>query len=184
MRSQYLLAYEPSNQALDGSYRKIEIQLANPRTCKRKGQAHAPPGIFCQDRRRKNSSRVETIHEDRRAGCISHSASFRFKVIAMSNYEFVTVWHIDAPIERVWDDDQRSDKLARMVARRFARRRTEKGRRGRSRQHSPVNVEKCLPYKLEFDSEVVADRDHEADRSPSIRRTRQAVDCGNSAARR
>ncbi|MCE7961510.1 MAG: VWA domain-containing protein [Acidobacteria bacterium ACB1] len=30
MRSQYLLAYEPSNQNRDGSFRKIEIQLVNP----------------------------------------------------------------------------------------------------------------------------------------------------------
>ena len=29
MRSQYLIAYEPTNRALDGSYRKIEIQLVN-----------------------------------------------------------------------------------------------------------------------------------------------------------
>lgn len=30
MRSQYLIAYEPSNQNRDGSYRRIEIQLTNP----------------------------------------------------------------------------------------------------------------------------------------------------------
>ena len=30
MRSQYLIAYEPSNQVLDGSYRKIEIQIVDP----------------------------------------------------------------------------------------------------------------------------------------------------------
>lgn len=30
MRSQYLLAYEPENQALDGSYRTIEIKITNP----------------------------------------------------------------------------------------------------------------------------------------------------------
>ena len=29
MRSQYLIAYEPQNQALDGSYRKIEIQVVS-----------------------------------------------------------------------------------------------------------------------------------------------------------
>src|SRR5213075_2459068 len=29
MRSQYLLAYEPTNQTRDGAYRRIEIQLAN-----------------------------------------------------------------------------------------------------------------------------------------------------------
>lgn len=30
MRSQYLIAYEPSNQKRDGSYRQIEIRLINP----------------------------------------------------------------------------------------------------------------------------------------------------------
>ena len=30
MRSQYLIAYEPTNQNRDGTYRNIEIQLANP----------------------------------------------------------------------------------------------------------------------------------------------------------
>lgn len=35
MRSQYLIAYEPTNRALDGSYRKIEIQLANTELAKK-----------------------------------------------------------------------------------------------------------------------------------------------------
>lgn len=30
MRSQYLIAYEPTNQSRDGSYRTIEVQVANP----------------------------------------------------------------------------------------------------------------------------------------------------------
>jgi VWFA-related protein len=30
MRSQYLISYEPTNQNRDGSYRQIEVQLANP----------------------------------------------------------------------------------------------------------------------------------------------------------
>lgn len=34
MRSQYLIAYAPSNQKRDGSYRKIEIQLTNPEVAK------------------------------------------------------------------------------------------------------------------------------------------------------
>ncbi|MGI8788272.1 MAG: VWA domain-containing protein [Pyrinomonadaceae bacterium] len=36
MRSQYLIAYEPSNQKRDGSYRKIEIQVANTELAKQK----------------------------------------------------------------------------------------------------------------------------------------------------
>ncbi|MBA2619802.1 MAG: VWA domain-containing protein [Acidobacteria bacterium] len=36
MRSQYSIAYEPANQKRDGSYRKIEIQTANPELAKQK----------------------------------------------------------------------------------------------------------------------------------------------------
>ncbi len=36
MRSQYLIAYEPTNQKRDGSYRKIEIQMTNPELTKQK----------------------------------------------------------------------------------------------------------------------------------------------------
>ncbi len=36
MRSQYLIAYAPTNQKRDGSYRKIEIQLLNPELAKQK----------------------------------------------------------------------------------------------------------------------------------------------------
>ena len=36
MRSQYLIAYNPTNQKRDGSYRKIEIQVANPNLSKQK----------------------------------------------------------------------------------------------------------------------------------------------------
>ena len=40
MRSQYLIAYEPTNRALDGSYRKIEIQLANQELAKKVKLTH------------------------------------------------------------------------------------------------------------------------------------------------
>ncbi len=36
MRSQYLIAYAPTNQKRDGSYRKIEIQMLNPELAKQK----------------------------------------------------------------------------------------------------------------------------------------------------
>lgn len=36
MRSQYLIAYAPTNQKRDGSYRRIEIQLTNPELTKEK----------------------------------------------------------------------------------------------------------------------------------------------------
>ena len=48
MRSQYLLAYEPSNQARDGSYRKIEIQLVNPQLVKDKIKVTHRQGYFAK----------------------------------------------------------------------------------------------------------------------------------------
>ncbi len=48
MRSQYLIAYEPTNRALDGSYRKIEIQLANPDLEKQKVRVSHRQGYFAK----------------------------------------------------------------------------------------------------------------------------------------
>lgn len=53
MRSQYLLAYEPTNPALDGSYRKIEIQLANPELAKQKVKLTHREGYFAKDQKNK-----------------------------------------------------------------------------------------------------------------------------------
>jgi len=48
MRSQYLIAYDPSNRALDGSYRKIEIQLVNPELEKQKVRLSHRQGYFAK----------------------------------------------------------------------------------------------------------------------------------------
>ena len=48
MRSQYLLAYEPTNQARDGAYRRIEIQLANPQLQKDKVKVTHRQGYFAK----------------------------------------------------------------------------------------------------------------------------------------
>lgn len=48
MRSQYLLAYEPSNQTLDGSYRTIDIQLTNPQSQKDKVKLTHRQGYFAK----------------------------------------------------------------------------------------------------------------------------------------
>ena len=52
MRSQYLLAYEPNNQALDGSYRKIEIQLTNQDLAKQKVRLTHREGYFAKDKKK------------------------------------------------------------------------------------------------------------------------------------
>ncbi|HVF29514.1 MAG TPA: VWA domain-containing protein [Pyrinomonadaceae bacterium] len=48
MRSQYLIAYEPTNRALDGSYRKIEIQVASPALEKEKVRITHRQGYFAK----------------------------------------------------------------------------------------------------------------------------------------
>jgi len=53
MRSQYLLAYEPANQTLDGAYRKIEIQVANPELQKQKAKITHRQGYFSKTAKKK-----------------------------------------------------------------------------------------------------------------------------------
>lgn len=53
MRSQYLIAYEPTNQALDGSFRKIEVQIANPQMQKDKVKVTHRQGYFAKSARAK-----------------------------------------------------------------------------------------------------------------------------------
>lgn len=48
MRSQYLLSYEPTNPTKDGSYRKIEIQLANQDLAKQKVKLTHRQGYFAR----------------------------------------------------------------------------------------------------------------------------------------
>jgi Ca-activated chloride channel family protein len=48
MRSQYLLAYEPSNQKRDGSYRKIDIQVTNPELIHQRIRLTHRPGYFAK----------------------------------------------------------------------------------------------------------------------------------------
>lgn len=48
MRSQYLLAYEPSNPEKDGTYRRIEIQLVNPDLAKQKVRLTHRQGYFAK----------------------------------------------------------------------------------------------------------------------------------------
>lgn len=49
MRSQFLIAYEPTNQKRDGSYRKIEIQIANPELAKQKVVLTHRQGYFAKN---------------------------------------------------------------------------------------------------------------------------------------
>src|SRR5829696_5185123 len=51
MRSQYLIAYEPTNRALDGSYRKIEIQVVNSELEKQKVRLTHRQGYFAKTKK-------------------------------------------------------------------------------------------------------------------------------------
>jgi VWFA-related protein len=53
MRSQYLLAYEPTNQNRDGSYRRIEVQITNPQLQKDKIKLTHRQGYFAKSSPRK-----------------------------------------------------------------------------------------------------------------------------------
>ena len=48
MRSQYLIAYEPSDQKRDGTYRQIEIELINPQLVKDKVKVTHRQGYFAK----------------------------------------------------------------------------------------------------------------------------------------
>ena len=53
MRSQFLIAYEPTNQKRDGSYRKIEIQIVNPELTKQKVMLTHRQGYFAKTEKKK-----------------------------------------------------------------------------------------------------------------------------------
>jgi VWFA-related protein len=48
LREQYLVAYSPSNKARDGSYRRIQIELADPELRKQKLKLNYRPGYFAK----------------------------------------------------------------------------------------------------------------------------------------
>lgn len=54
MRSQYLIAYAPSNQKRDGSYRRIEIQLTDPELAKEKINLTHRQGYFSKTEENKD----------------------------------------------------------------------------------------------------------------------------------
>lgn len=53
MRSQYLIAYEPTNQVRDGSYRRIEVQITNPQLQKDKVKLTHRQGYFAKSSQQK-----------------------------------------------------------------------------------------------------------------------------------
>ena len=50
LRSQYLVAYAPTNKTRDGAYRRVEIELLNPELRKQKLLLNYRQGYFAQSR--------------------------------------------------------------------------------------------------------------------------------------
>jgi len=59
LRSQYLVAYSPSNKNHDGSYRKVEIEMVNPELRKQKLQLNYRQGYFAKGTTAKKARTVQ-----------------------------------------------------------------------------------------------------------------------------
>ena len=80
---------------------------------------------------------------------------FRFTLSRVSDYEFVTVWNFDAPIERVWNEIKHSEKWNEWwkgVLRVVELKPGDDDGLGSVRRST---WKSALPYKLEFDSEII-----------------------------
>ncbi len=78
----------------------------------------------------------------------------------MSDYEFITVWNIDAPLTQVWDAVEDADAWPEWwkgVQRSIETRRGDDDGVGSVRR---TTWKSALPYKLEFDSEIVSVERH------------------------
>ena len=82
MRSQYLISYEPSNQKRDGSYRKIEIQVANPVLPNKKLKSRTGkvilPKLNPVRKKRRNNSRAKSRKRKRTAGRLTSCPLFYY----------------------------------------------------------------------------------------------------------
>lgn len=73
----------------------------------------------------------------------------------MSDYEFITIWHIDAPVERVWhviEDARRWPEWWKGVLSVTELKPGDENDIGSIRR---TVWKSALPYKLEFDSEIL-----------------------------
>src|SRR5262249_28959220 len=80
---------------------------------------------------------------------------FRFTFMPVSDYEFVTIWKFDAPIEHVWDEIKHSERWSEWwkgVLRVVELKKGDEDGLGSIRRST---WKSALPYTLEFDSEIV-----------------------------
>jgi len=82
-------------------------------------------------------------------------SAFSFYSMPVSDYEFVTVWNFDAPVERVWDEIKHSEKWNEWwkgVLRVIELKAGDEDGLGSIRRST---WKSALPYTLEFDSEII-----------------------------
>ena len=73
----------------------------------------------------------------------------------MSDYEFVTVWNIDAPLPRVWDEIKDADAWPDWWKGVLQNVETKPGDENGVGSIRRMTWKSALPYKLEFDLEIV-----------------------------
>jgi uncharacterized membrane protein len=73
----------------------------------------------------------------------------------MSDYEFVTTWELDSPLERVWDAIEDADSWPVWWRGVISSVELKKGNADGLGSIRRTVWKSALPYKLEFDSEVV-----------------------------
>lgn len=73
----------------------------------------------------------------------------------MTNYEFTTIWHFDAPIEKVWNEIENSENWSEWWRGVLRVEELKTGNNDGIGKTLRTTWKSALPYKLIFDSEVV-----------------------------
>src|SRR5689334_14038279 len=84
-----------------------------------------------------------------------HFGIFRFTLWRVSDYEFVTVWNFDAPIERVWNEIKHSEKWNEWWKGVLSVVELKAGDEDGLGSIRRSTWKSALPYTLEFDSEII-----------------------------
>ena len=80
---------------------------------------------------------------------------FRFKLFAMSSYEFISIWIIDAPLQQVWETIKASDAWPTWWRGVISVVEIKPGDDNGVGAIHRSTWKSALPYKLEFDSEII-----------------------------
>ena len=80
---------------------------------------------------------------------------FRFTLLTMSDYEFVSIWRFDAPIGKVWDEIKDSENWSEWWKGVISVVELEPGDDDGLGSVRRSTWKSALPYTLEFDSEII-----------------------------